>query len=123
MSLSPWGLPSRLCGCRAGCGCGCRLFRSRRRKLPIVYASRILCSKRRASLRSCLTLLWLLYCIATTAGAETDEVDDVSSLPEPYGPDRAMADGSRFGPEISQPRAARRLRQIVRTARLRARAD
>src|ERR1700681_3812951 len=92
-------------------------------KLPIVYASRILCSKRRASFRGYLTPLWLRYCIATKAGAEPDDVDDVSSLSEPYGSDGAMADGRCISAEISQPRPARRLRPVVWTARRGAGAD
>src|SRR6202790_3272266 len=80
-------------------------------------------SKRRASFGGCLTLLWLRYCIATRAGADPDDVDDVSSLSEPHGPDGAMADRSRTRVEISQSRSARRLGQIVRAACLGAGAD
>src|SRR5580704_12129388 len=54
--------------------------------------------------------------MATPAGADPDDVDDVSSLPEPHGPDGAMAVGGSTRAEISQSRAARRLRQIVWTA-------
>ncbi len=86
-------------------------------------ASRILYSKRRASLRGRSTPLWLRYCMATWAGADPDDVDDVSSLSEPHGPDGAMADRGRAGAEIPQPRSAGRLRQIVRTARRSAGAD
>ena len=67
--------------------------------------------------------LWLRYCIAISTGAFPDEVDDVSSLSEPHGPDRAMAERGRVGAEIPQPRAARRLRQAVRAARRRPRTD
>src|SRR5664279_978009 len=97
--------------------CGHRFAQATPGKLPIVYASRILCSKRRASLQGYLTPRWLRYCIATRAGADPDDVYDVSSLPEPHGPDGAMAVRSRIGAEIPQPGSARRLRQIVRTAR------
>src|SRR5450631_2957888 len=78
-------------------------------------------SKRRASLGGYLTPLWLRYCIATRTGADPDDVDDVSSLSEPHGPDGAMADRSLACAEIPQPRSARHLRQSVRTARRRAR--
>ena len=61
--------------------------------------------------------------MATRAGANPDDVNDVSSLSEPHGPDGAMADRGRIGAEISQPRSARRLRQTVRTARRGAGAD
>ena len=66
---------------------------------------------------------WLRYCIAISTGAYPDEVDDVSSLSEPHGPDGAMAERGRVGAEIPQPRAARRLRQAVRAARRRPRTD
>src|ERR1700726_1002861 len=93
------------------------LLAGARSKMPIVYASRILFSKRRASFRGYLTLLWLQYCIATIAGADPDDVDDVPSLSEPHGSDSTMADRGGVGAEISQPRSAKRVRQIVRTAR------
>src|SRR3984893_1087565 len=94
-----------------------RLLAGARSKMPIVYASRILFSKRRASFRGYLTLLWLQYCIATIAGADPDDVDDIPSLSEPHGSDSTMADRGGVGAEISQPRSARRVRQIVRAAR------
>ncbi len=50
-------------------------------------------------------------------GQAPDDVDAVSSLSEPYGPDRAMADRGGIGAAISQPRSAGRLRPAVRTAR------
>src|SRR4051812_46856459 len=50
-------------------------------------------------------------------GRIRNEFDDVPSLPEPHGPDGAMAERGRTGIEISQPRAAGRLRQTVRPAR------
>src|SRR5258707_780815 len=103
--------------------CGYRFLPASAAKVPIVYASRILCSKRRASFRGYLTPLWLRYCMATRAGADPDDVDDVPSLSEPHGSDSTMADRGRVGAEISQPRSARRLRQIVRTARRGTRAD
>src|SRR6267154_6657688 len=84
---------------------------------------RHLCSKRRASLQGCLTPLWLRYCIAIRAGADSDDVDDVSGLSEPHGPDGSMAERGCIGAEISQPRAARRIRPAVRAARRRAGAD
>src|SRR6266550_5607236 len=52
-----------------------------------------------------------------------NEVDDVSSLSEPYGSDGAMAERSRIGVEISQSGPARRLRPAIRTARRGAGAD
>src|SRR5438876_10755290 len=58
-----------------------------------------------------------------TGGAVSDDVDDVSGLSEPHGPDGSMAERGRIGAEISQPRSARRLRPAVWTARCRARAD
>src|SRR5882757_6642568 len=84
---------------------------------------RHLCSKRRASLQGCLTPLWLRYCIAIAAGADSDDVDDVSGLPEPHGPDGAMAERGCIGAEISQSRSAGHFRQVVRTAGCRAGAD
>src|ERR1700694_5419980 len=99
------------------------LAKAYRKNVPIAYASRDLWSKRRASLKGYLTLLWLRYCIATRARADPDDVDDVSSLSEPHGPDGAMAERGRIGIKVSQPRPARRLRQAVRAARLRAGAD
>ncbi len=56
-------------------------------------------------------------------GADVNDVNDVPSLSEPHGPDVAMADRGRSGPEISQPGAAGRLRQTVRPARRFARTD
>src|SRR5258707_5386923 len=47
-------------------------------------------------------------------GRIRDDVDDVSSLPEPHGPDGAMAERGRTRVAISQPPAARRLRRTVR---------
>src|SRR6266404_69159 len=54
-------------------------------------------------------------------GRIPDEVDDLSSLSEPHGPDGAMADRSRACVEIPQPCSAGRFRQTVRTARRRPR--
>src|SRR5271163_696252 len=45
-----------------------------------------------------------------------DEIDVISGLSEPYGPDRTMAKGGGIGPEIPQPRSAGPLRQAVRAA-------
>src|SRR5258708_35387627 len=87
--------------------------KARRCKVPIMYALRILCSKRRASLRGYLTLLWLRYCIATRARADPDDVDDVSGLSKAHGPDGAMADVGCVGVEMSQPRSARELRPCM----------
>src|ERR1700732_1778789 len=99
------------------------LAKAYRKNVPIAYASRDLCSKRRASLQGYLTLLWLRYCMATRARADPDDVDDVSSLSEPHGPDGAMAERGRACAQISQPRPARRLRQTVRAACRSTRAD
>src|SRR6187549_1441767 len=56
---------------------------------------------------------WRRYCIAPDAGAD---VNDVSGLSEPHGPDRAMADGGIKRAEISQSGAAGRIGPHVRTA-------
>ena len=56
-------------------------------------------------------------------GRNWNDVNDVPSLPEPHGPDGAMADGGRGRAEISQSRAAGRLRQSVRAAGGGARTD
>src|ERR1700742_1475659 len=61
--------------------------------------------------------------MAIWAGADPDDVDDVSSLPEPHGPDGAMADRGGTRVEISQSGATGHLRQAVRTARRRAGPD
>src|SRR5215208_1090757 len=61
--------------------------------------------------------LWLRYCMASGTGADVNDVNDVPSLSESHGPDVALADRGRGGAEISQSGAARRLRQIVPTAR------
>src|SRR5687767_15558760 len=50
-------------------------------------------------------------------GADVNDVNDVPSLSEPYGPDVAMADRGRSGAEISQSGAARRLGQAIWPAR------
>src|ERR1700722_12517543 len=100
-----------------------RFLPKRPRRVPIVYAPRISFSKRRASLRGYLTLLWLQYCIATFAGADSNDVYDVSSLPEPHGFDGAMAVRRRIGAQISQSRPAGHIRQIVRTVGRRAGTD
>src|SRR5664279_6506793 len=84
---------------------------------------RVPCSKRRASFQGHLTPHWLRYCMATWAGADPDDVDDVSSLPEPHGPDGAMAERGGARAEISQFGPAGRLRQAVRAARRRSGAD
>src|SRR6202035_3574488 len=94
-----------------------------RKDVPIIHASRTLSSKRRASLRGHLTPRWLRYCMATGAGADRNDVHDVSGLSEPHGPDGAMAVGGRKCAQISQPRAPGRLRQTVRAARSSPRTD
>src|SRR5260370_243987 len=53
----------------------------------------------------------------------SDDVDDVSGLSEPHGPDGTMADRGCIGAEISQSRSARHFRQAVRTAGRRAGTD
>src|SRR5258706_12056007 len=93
------------------------LAETRHGQVPIIRPLSILCSKRRASLRGELTPLWLRYCMAIRVGADPDDVDDVSSLSEPHGPDGSMAVRGGARAEISQSRPARRLRQTVRTAR------
>src|SRR6266853_4196173 len=50
------------------------------------------------------------------AGADPDDVDDVSGLSEPHGPDGTMADRGCVGAEISQSRSARHFQQAVRTS-------
>src|SRR5882757_6726483 len=57
------------------------------------------------------------------ARAEVNDVNDVSGLSEPHGPDGAMAERSFSRAKIPQPRAARTIRQVVRTARRGVRAD
>src|SRR5947208_16632070 len=52
-----------------------------------------------------------------TGGAVSDDVDALSGLPEPHGPDDSMAVRAGICAEISQPRSARRLRPAVWTAR------
>src|SRR5258706_10983532 len=94
-----------------------------RRKVPIGCVPCIQCSKRRANLQGYLTPLWLRYCMAIGAGRGSDDVDDVSGLSEPHGPDGSMAERGRVGAEISQSRSARCLRPAIRTARRRAGAD
>src|SRR5580700_5638462 len=84
---------------------------------------RMECSKRRASSLGCLTPRWLRYCIAIWAGAEVNDVNAVSGLSEPHGPDRAMADGGCFRTQISQPGPTGRLGQGVWSARRGARTD
>src|SRR2546430_8174193 len=54
-----------------------------------------------------------------TGGAVSDDVDALSGLPEPHGPDSSMAVRGGICAEISQPRSARRLRPAVWTARRR----
>ena len=67
--------------------------------------------------------LWLRYCMAPGTGADVNDVNDVPSLSEPYGPDVAMAYRGRGGAEISQSGAAGRLRQVIWPARRFARTD
>src|SRR3954470_17851926 len=50
-------------------------------------------------------------------GADVNDVNDVPSLSEPYGPDVAMAERGRGGAEISQSGAAGRLRPAISPAR------
>src|SRR6202142_3145670 len=114
-----------------------RLARQSDRKMPNIQALQ-LCSKafrpfpnhfdlfnskRRASFLGCLTPPWLRYCMAAWAGADPDDVDDVSSLSEPHGPDGAMADRGCARAEISQSGSARRVRQTVQPARRSPRTD
>src|SRR5437868_11313896 len=104
--------PKRL---RAGMG-----SQPRRRPMPVRQAFR---SKPRASFRggqagSGVDIAW-----HHGTGADVNDVNDVPSLSEPYGPDVAMADRSRGGAEISQSGAAGRLRQVIWPARRFARID
>ena len=103
--------------------CRHRFARRSRRKVPTAHASCSFAASDVPVLRGPLAPLWLRYCIAIWAGAVPDEVDDVSGLSEPHGPDRAMAERGRVGAAIPQSRAAGRLRQTVRPARRRPRAD
>src|SRR5258708_20918317 len=80
-------------------------------------------SKRRASFLGGLPPPWLRFCMAARAGADPDDVDVISGVSEPHGPYGAMADRGSPGAEISQPRPAGPIRQIVRTDRPRTRAD
>src|SRR4051812_5244401 len=95
---------------------------------PIASPPGNLRSKPRANLSNArlqgnLTRLWLRYCMAHGTGADVNEVDDVPSVSEPHGLDRAMADGGCRRTEISQSGAAGRLRQGVRKAGRSPRAD
>src|ERR1700752_240495 len=56
-------------------------------------------------------------------GAEVNDVNDVPSLSEPHGPDRAMAVGGGKRAEISQFGAPGHFGPAVRTAGRRARTD
>src|SRR5947209_1427809 len=51
--------------------------------------------------------------MAVWAGAKRNDVNDVSGLPEPHGPDGPMAAARFRRAEIPQPRPARRLRQAL----------
>src|SRR5882757_5727533 len=86
-------------------------------KVPVVCASHGLCSKRRASSTkpSGRALASILH--GTMGRPGRNDVDDVSSLSEPYGSDGAMAERGRLGAEIPQPCPTGRLRPAVRTAR------
>src|SRR5689334_4375908 len=80
-------------------------------------------SKPRASLggsmpRSGVDIAWPLM-----TGADVNDANDVPSLPEPYGPDGAMADRGIGGTEMPQSGDTGRLRPAVRPSFSRARAD
>src|ERR1700756_1352219 len=92
-------------------------------QLPIVYAPRVFRSKPCANLAGDLTPVWLQFCIATWPGADADDVDVVSGLSEPHGPDGAMAERGLFGTEISQSGSAGHVRQAGRQAGGGARTD
>src|SRR5260370_11006004 len=114
VSLSPYGLS--LNACTPAGGMPARLPKRAAANRPLLCLTHS-CSKRRASLQGYLAPFWLRYCMATRTGADPDDVDDVSGVSEPHGPDRAMADRGGGGAEISQPRAATRLRQTLPPAR------
>src|SRR4051794_2350433 len=57
------------------------------------------------------------------ARADAYDVIDVPSISEPHGPHGTVANRGRGGAQISQPRAARRLRQGVRPPLRSARTD
>src|SRR4051812_7539515 len=80
-------------------------------------SSTVSSSKPRARFEDRLTPYWLQYCMAAWGGETTDDVHDVSGVSEPYGPHRAVAERSRVGAALPQPRAAGGLRQAVRPAR------
>src|SRR5262249_38724094 len=90
---------------------------------PPVYASGVFRSKPCANLRGDLTPLWLRYCIAIWVGADPDDVDVISGLSEPHGPDRAVADRGVVGTEISQSGSAGHVRPAGGAAVGRARTD
>src|ERR1700755_1454424 len=93
-------------------------------RCPPIGLSPAFRSKRHANLRGDLTPLWLRYCIATGENrAGVNDVNDVSGLSEPNGPDGAMAERSGICAALSQPGAPGCLRQIVRSSLRRTRAD
>ncbi len=94
-----------------------------RGRCPMPNATASSRSKPRASLRGRWTPLLASILHGNGEGADRNEINDVPGVSEPHGPHGAMADGSRRRAEISQPRAAGRLRQGVRAAGGGARTD
>src|SRR5216684_6672210 len=77
------------------------------RPMPIACASGIPRSKRRASLAGGPAPI--LH--GNRGRGVPDEVDVISGLSEPYGPDGTMAEGSGIGPEVPQSGSAGGIRQ------------
>src|SRR5947207_1351088 len=101
-----WPLPStpnRLAQDRAG----------GKSRPPVARASGHSSSKRRASLAGHPVRFGSDIAWPYGARAKRNDVNDVSGLPEPHGPDGTMADGGFRRAEIPQPRPAGRLRQAV----------
>src|ERR1700686_181199 len=108
---APWG--------RAGTASG---QKRSRRKEPVAWASRHPMQQATCQFARLFdsTLASILH--GKRAG-RSDDVDDVSGLSEPHGPDGSMAERGCIGAEISQFRSARCLGPAVRTAGRRSGAD
>src|SRR5258705_9166275 len=90
---------------------------------PNTCAPDILYSKPRASFEGGLPRSGFDIAWHHRTGADVNDVNDVPSLSEPYGPDVAVADRGRGGAEISQSGAAGRFRPVISPAPRVARID